>query len=96
MDKLLPIGTPIYYTGDMANQDGFGIVSAHREGDKWSSPSMDLYLKDGRTFKAVWPGMFDPAPGRRFMTTETYQRERAEKIARMQADLRKLPAYRDK
>ena len=30
MSKLLPVGTGVYYTGDMANHPGKGEVIAHR------------------------------------------------------------------
>ena len=29
---MFPIGTPIYYTGDMANADGYFVVTAYRNG----------------------------------------------------------------
>ena len=46
---MKPIGTKVYYTGDMANHDGFFTVFAHRQGS-----SYDLLEIDGeRTFLGV-------------------------------------------
>ena len=47
---MLPIGTKVYYTGDIANHDGHFTVAAHRNGT-----SYDLQEVGGdRLFKGVF------------------------------------------
>jgi hypothetical protein len=87
---LLSIGTKIYYTGDMANQSGFGEVIAHR-----SDWGMDIRFEDGRAFNALTMSSFSAGPGRRFMTLETHKAERAAQIAQMHAEFDAVMARRE-
>jgi ribosomal protein L37AE/L43A len=52
---LLPIGSKIYYTGDMANQDGEGWVGSHMPASRFGSASLNIQLEDGRVFGGVYP-----------------------------------------
>lgn len=54
----LPIGTEIYYTGDMANESGEGTVTSIRD-DKWGK-FYEIKLTDGREFRSVTPLIFGP------------------------------------
>lgn len=38
---MKPIGTKVYYTGDMANHDGFFTVFAHRQGTSYDLQEID-------------------------------------------------------
>ncbi len=42
----LPVGTRIYYGGDMANQSDFGVITKHHS-DQWGQ-YVDTLLDDGR------------------------------------------------
>lgn len=90
----LAIGTEIYYTGDMANQSGFGVVSAHRPATRWSKETADLKLDDGREINAIGPHMFDASLGRRFVLRTEYETERAEKIASAMAEYEAISTSR--
>ena len=82
--EALPLGEPVYYTGDMANVDGWGHIVNVRPPDKWSrSKSYDIALDDGRTFQGVYPSAFS-GPGHRFITAAEYQEDRRAKIAAFQ------------
>ena len=82
----LPIGTRIYYTGDMANPDGYGVVVAHRPASRWSAVSVDQRIVDGRDILAIQPHEFDLSPGRRFLTRTEHDARRAAAIAQMQTE----------
>jgi hypothetical protein len=86
------IGTRIYYTGDMANQDGFGEIIAVHGPDRWYSGNCyDIRMEDGRLWKRVMDCQIqtkDRRPGERFMTVEVYQADRQARIAQMVADAR--------
>ena len=85
-------GEQIYYTGDMANQEGFGVIRSVRT-DKWGthlevvleaqiSEFGPEYSLEERVF-TVSPASFQPGPGRRFWRLEEYRQDRAERIAAM-------------
>lgn len=80
-----PVGTGIYYTGDMANQPGRGTVAAIRPATRWSSESMDITLEDGREMRGIQISNFSGI-GRRFWTMDEYQADRAKKIAQIEAE----------
>ena len=95
MNELLPVGSEVYYTGDVANPPGKGRVKAHRksagggsmdieiEGRDWDTGSWS-YAK-GREFLRLTPAHFAPGPGRRFWTLEEW---RADRRAKMEALVR--------
>lgn len=70
----LQVGDGVYYTGDMANQDGFGEVTKRDENPRWGL-SYDIGLYDGRTMRGIRPAMFHGA-GRRFREIVEYESER--------------------
>lgn len=69
-------GTRIYYTGDMANQDGFGTVTKTYENKLQRTSFVDVALDDGRKmrglhtlgFSATYNGTCSP----RFTTEAAY------------------------
>tara|TARA_R110002020_G_scaffold288114_1_gene503587 strand:- start:575 stop:823 length:249 start_codon:yes stop_codon:yes gene_type:complete len=73
-------GTKIYYTGDMANIEGFGTVTRAYE-DKWGK-WVDIKMDDGRDFANttahtignVYKGHCNP----RLVTKDAYDAYRAE------------------
>lgn len=81
----LPIGTTIYYTGDMANHDGTGSIVAHRPATKWGPASVDVLMEDGRTMNALWPNMFEGSIGQRFYRMTDWQAKQAAARAEMEA-----------
>lgn len=82
----------IYYTGDMANADGFGEIAAVRPAGKYGPESYDVKLEDGREFRGVYPSMFDAGPGRRFWPRDEWHADRQKKIEQMQASFKRLQA----
>jgi hypothetical protein len=79
---MLPIGTKVYYTGDMANQDGHFAVIAHRGGI-----SCDLREDNGeRTFRGVMhiAEQYNGSCGDRFVTESTWAAHREARILEMQ------------
>ena len=79
MDNLKE-GTEIYYTGDMANIDGFGVISEERPGE-WGRRD-HIKMEDGRAFW-LGPESFSPGPGRRFMTKAEWKAHREARIKEM-------------
>ena len=83
----LPVGTEFYYTGDMANADGYGIIVKVRERTRFAPVSYDTKLEDGREQKGIYFQMFQPSVGRRFWLKTEHDAERAKRIAEMQLRL---------
>lgn len=83
MKQWAPIGTRIYYTGDMANLDGCGTVTGLREPTRFSGPGLDIKMDDGREFLGVFPASFMPSPGRRFWLLEDWKADRSRRIEEM-------------
>ena len=86
----LTLGQRIYYTGDMANQDGAGMVVAVNPPDRFAhAGTVDIALDDGREMRGLYPTMFDPSVGRRFWPLDEWladrQRRMAESVAQMKA-----------
>lgn len=82
----LKIGTKIYYTGDMANQDGNFEITARREsswGGSWDVT--ELPGGEGRVFKGVFEiGLeYQGHGGTRFVTQEARETWRRAQIAAM-------------
>lgn len=87
----LPIGTRIYYTGDMANGSSQGTVVAYYPRTRYSPESVDILLDDerfdgdtSRMAKRVPLIAFDPSPGRRFHLLAEYEAERKARLEEMQ------------
>jgi hypothetical protein len=87
--KNLQPGDRFYYTGDMANGDSFGTITARIE-DKWGlsyNVEFDDERFDGDTKTAhrLMPMSFTAGPGQRFKTLAQYDAERKAAVARMKA-----------
>ena len=66
-------GTTIYYTGDMANQEGFGVV-AERKVTRWGV-ELFIEMEDGREMwvsEVVFSPEYKGHGGTRFVTEEAY------------------------
>jgi len=75
--ERLKIGDEIYYTGDMANSDGFGEIADTKDGH-WSAELL-IKMDDGRKF---WVGRisFADSIGRRFMLKSEWAADRKARI----------------
>ena len=91
--ELYPVGTEVYYTGDMANHSGKGFVRSIRE--NFLGRSMDVVIKgeydnfteswtEDREILGLTTVHFSPGPGRRFWTLEEWRAGRAAKLEAMQ------------
>ena len=86
------VGDQVYYTGDMANHEGFGRIVKRREADRFAPVSYDIELMDDdgetRLFRGVYHLGFQSGPGRRFWLRSEWSadqdRRMQESIARMQ------------
>ena len=64
-DKVLEVGTEIYYTGDRANASDYGYIG-QIDSSRWGT-NITIQLNEGGRF-VVPPTAFAPGPGRRFYT----------------------------
>ncbi|RJX17664.1 MAG: hypothetical protein C4575_12525 [Desulforudis sp.] len=70
-------GTRIYYTGDMANREGFGTIVAVLEPTKYSPQQVVIKMDDGREKKvptAMFSKEYKGHGGTRFVTEDAYRR----------------------
>ena len=79
------LGTQIYYTGDMANPEGFFTVVKVNPADKWGGESYDLMEQDcEREFRRVYAYQIDTEytgpSGTRFVTYAAWMKYRADKL----------------
>lgn len=89
MDKeKLEKGVRIYYTGDMANEEGFGIITSQQQ-DKFGV-FVNLKMDDGREFNQLTPANFSDEYlghcGTRFVTEEAYKKFRQAQIERLEKE----------
>ena len=76
-------GVRLYYTGDIANHSGFGVVKRAWT-DKWGQ-HIDVAMDDGRpNFRIELSGL-QPGPGRRFWLASDYEADQRRRIAEAQA-----------
>ena len=84
-------GVRIYYTGDMANEEGFGIIISQQQ-DKFGV-FVNLKMDDGREFNHLTPASFSDEYlgdcGTRFVTENAYKKFRQAQIERIEWELRK-------
>jgi hypothetical protein len=76
------VGRKVYYTGDMANMDGWGRITRVGWDSKWGYRA-EIYISetDGdRQWRAIHTSNFIGI-GRRFQMETDYQRIRRERIA---------------
>lgn len=69
-------GDQVYYTGDMANESGEGIIIKVREANAYAPISYDVHLYDGRDFRGVYHLGFS-GPGRRFWLLSDWKADQA-------------------
>jgi hypothetical protein len=78
-----PPGTEIYYTGDVANQPGFGVITTLNRDPQWGD-TYDFTLEDGREIKGIAThslgDKYEGHGGTRFVTREAYDAFRQEKL----------------
>ena len=74
----MKIGERIFYTGDMANPEGWGKISDIKD-DNWGL-RYTVTLKDGRVFPSIFPAMFENSVGQRFKTENQVKQEQAEHL----------------
>ena len=88
---MLPIGTKVYYTGDVANLDGHFVVIAHRNGHQY-----DLCETGGLGANRRFLGVMHIAEvyaghcGERFVTEVARAKFRDAKIREMELDARRV------
>lgn len=98
-EQLQP-GVRFYYTGDMANPSGNGVITERLPIDpKWKYKNVKLRWDDEReTFSVIGLESFQPAPGRRFWLETDWEADRQRRIAEMTGRfgdaLRKIEAAR--
>lgn len=73
-------GTKIYYTGDMANIEDFGIITKFHEPTKYAPQRMDIELNDGRVFPQIYCSNLQLGPGRRFWLADDWKKDQKEKM----------------
>ncbi len=76
--QLIAPGVEIYYTGDMANCEGFGVIK-NVEICNWYRFSIHILLEDDRFF-TLSPSAFEPGVGTRFFTKKKYLANRKAKL----------------
>ncbi len=88
----LPVGTRIYYGGDMANQSDFGVITKHRS-DKFGQ-FVDTKLDDGRVQRSLPLCVFSPVykghGGTRFVTEQAYKEYQIAQIANVKKRLTEI------
>ena len=78
----MKIGERIFYTGDMANPEGWGKISDIKD-DEWGI-RYTITLKDGRVERELYPAMFEKSVGQRFKTENQVKQEQAERLRRFE------------
>lgn len=88
----LKVGTKVFYTGDVQNSEGFGVIVKEREAIRFGPVAVDIRLDDGREIRGIGKHMFNPEIGRRFWPLEEWLTDRKAKIEAMQNRMRELQA----
>ena len=73
-------GTKVYYTGDMANVDGAGVITKVNPPDRWYAVSYNIVLEDGRECLHIMPSNFGMGGGCRFQVMSEREAARAASI----------------
>jgi hypothetical protein len=68
-------GTEVYYTGDRANREGFGTITAETAPTKYAPIIYTITMRDGRTLRVPAPyiAAHYPAHGARFVLASAYR-----------------------
>lgn len=84
--ESLKKGTRIYYTGDMANEEGFGVITHQSHGMYGSF--VTLKMDDSRVFESLsvtqFSDVYEGHCGTRFVTEEAYKLFRKAQIAKIE------------
>lgn len=91
--ESLQEGARVYYTGDMANPSGEGVITLRRPIDpKWGYKQVDILLDDGRKLQAIGVEGFGSSAGSRFWLQTDWQADRDQRIAEFKAWAEKMKA----
>lgn len=97
-EETLKRGLRIYYNGDMANEEGFGIITSLQR-NKWGT-FVDIKMDDGRTFPSLSIAIFSEEylghGGTRFVTEEAYKKFKQAAVDKIKAQLKKREEGRTK
>ena len=89
--EALKKGTRIYYTGDMANEEGFGVI-IHRSTGQFGV-FVAVKLDDGRIFESLsaldFSDVYEGHCGTRFVTEEAYRKFHRAAIEKLKKSLNK-------
>ena len=89
-EENLEKGVRIYYNGDMANEEGLGIITSQVT-DRWGT-FVNIKMDDGREFNVsivIFSEDYLGHGGTRFVTEEAYNRFRQAQIERIERELRR-------
>lgn len=78
-------GAEVYYTGDRANREGFGVITAETGATGYAPTIYTVTMRDGRTLRAPAPYVTVeyPVRGTRFVLASAYRKWRREELARL-------------
>ena len=86
----MQVGDRIYYTGDMANNDGEGTVTSV------DATTVDIAMDDGREFRRLWATAFNPGLGRRFWLLDEWVEFRRRELEESQRRIMEMLARQKK
>jgi len=88
--ETLKKGTRIYYNGDMANEEGLGVITSQVT-DQFGTV-VNIKMDDGRTFPSLPIAMFSEEylghGGTRFVMEEAYRKFRQAQITKVETQLK--------
>jgi len=91
--EQLKKGVRIFYNGDMANEEGLGIITKQTT-DEWGT-HVDIKMDDGREFNVsivIFSDEYLGHGGTRFVTEEAYKKYRQRVIERLEKEMQKARA----
>lgn len=88
--ETLKKGTRIYYNGDMANEEGLGVIVSQQT-DEWGT-TVNIKMEDGREINGLSIVNFSKEylghGGTRFVTEEAYKKFRQAAVDKIEAQLK--------
>ena len=84
----MKIGTEIYYTGDMANHEDYGVIININPPDRWGGETYDIKLNDGRVWRGIYKNSFANGPGKRFWLADEWDADKKRRISEMMARIK--------
>lgn len=89
--ESLEKGVRIYYNGDMANEEGLGVIT-NQQADNWGT-FVNIKMDDGREFNQLPIIIFSEEylghGGTRFVTEEAFKKFNNSVMARLEKELRR-------